>query len=84
MKIGEDKYTHFAVGTPLSTLIIIGGIQMDWDPLLLFGLYVLALIGFEMYQKKSGTGTFDWWDVVAGALPYPIIWLIYTLIMLIV
>lgn len=62
-KITKDKWEHYAVALTLTCLFDI--FLQTW----LAAIVVLAIsIGKEVYDKVSGKGTPDWYDLLADVL----------------
>lgn len=59
-QVSGDKANHYMY----ASLIAFGLINVN-----LFGGAIVALVGilgYEVYQKVTGKGVFDWWDILFG------------------
>ena len=61
-QLPADKGTHFFYGALLFTLLV-----FPTSPLVALGVVVFMGIAKEVYDKLTGTGTPEVWDVVATA-----------------
>lgn len=70
-----DKYKHFIVGAIIASIWLTfwnRAIWFDflgqWAILIGYFQFILGTILFEVYQKLTKTGQFEWGDVIAGGL----------------
>jgi len=80
MKIGQDKYLHFAISTSIS-IVCMGAAEILNTSVWYGFLLVVFILAWKeiVYDKFLGNGTPEWMDFIAGLIPAVII-LILTLI----
>jgi hypothetical protein len=63
-----DKLAHLFVGIALALLFVFGrmGLFIGWA----------IIIGWEVWQAGSGTGTPEVADILWGGIPFTIVWFI--------
>ena len=66
---GKDKLLHLIVGAIMAFFFIFGRIA---------GLFIgwAVIIGWEVWQAASGTGTPEVADILWGGIPFTIVWYI--------
>lgn len=63
-----DKYKHYIVGTWVATILLTVFNMLGWNIFLGYGIFLVGITLFEVYQKVFKKGQFDLYDIVAGAL----------------
>ena len=67
-QLTTDKYEHYIGGTVIACILLTAFNMLGWNIFLGYGIYIVGITLFEVYQRVFKKGQFDLYDIVAGAL----------------